>query len=185
MTNPSIPKLSIGCCMQMKNSQVLNFLKPILNSSAVSKVHLVRSSEFCPVKDSKIIHHEIDNSKSLIRVLSYYKKCRQLAKSGEVDAWISFYNIPYGQIVSYAVIGTDIEYHIGFVGTDWYKYCSREIFNFAFQRQFQHSSFITTTGKGMKEGLIQKGIPKGKISILPHSVDINLFTEKASDNFKF
>ena len=159
----------------MKDAQIFNFVLPIIESEFVNKVHIVRKTSNEPLSSPKVQYHKIDGSNKFFSLVSYYKVCRDLNLSGQIDAWISFYNIPYGLIAYLSTKETRIPYHIGFVGSDWYNSTRRNLLNSIYPNQIKGSGFITVTGKEMKQQVIDIGANSDSVEILPHSINNNLF----------
>jgi glycosyltransferase involved in cell wall biosynthesis len=61
------------------------------------------------------------------------------------------------------------------------KYAARKLEQFA----YKHSKHIVALSSGMKEGVVKTGYPEGKVSVIPNSCDIQLFTVNDEEGFSF
>lgn len=171
--------------MRMGHTNAFFHLQPIIMSNNVSLVHLIRPLP--PMrfrKIEKLRYYEINNRFLLTRLWLVYRKAIKLGKSPKVKSFVSFFAFPYGLIAVIAGLRTGKPVHIGFVGSDWYKYCQtwyRGFIDFFVKK----ATLITVPGFEMKKEMEARNYPPEKIFCLPHAVDIGEYTNKLPEKRKY
>jgi len=165
----------IVCCVSLQDPTLYHHLMPLALHPQISRIWIVRPK--------KIDRGDIPNARYILvptrwkiwRFLQMLRICMQLARRKSVRAFISFNPIPYGLFSFVAAKLYKKPIHFGFIGSDWNVHVKgrggRLLLPF-----IRRADFITATGPNTQKEMIARGVPARKISILPHSIDLNRFT---------
>ncbi|MFW6336424.1 MAG: glycosyltransferase family 4 protein, partial [Phycisphaeraceae bacterium] len=99
-----------------------------------------------------------------------YRAAARHAAEQKVDAVLSFNPLPYGWIAHRVAKRHGLPCHVGFVGTDWWKWASRRP---ALRRWLGRIDALTCTGSTMKRDMVAHGLDPAKIRVLPHGIDVD------------
>ncbi|MDD5011512.1 MAG: glycosyltransferase [Phycisphaerae bacterium] len=163
----------VVCCVALGDAQVYNHLFPIALHPSVTKIWIIRHKKAATGEIPKAQYLKVSIFKPL-RFIQMYYHCRKLASRKDVKAFVSFNPIPYGLISYLTAKKFKKSVHFGFIGSDWYKVLKSKRYKLL-RKLLLNGSFFTVTGKSMKDEMERHGFSKEKISVLPHSIDINKF----------
>jgi glycosyltransferase involved in cell wall biosynthesis len=157
----------------MGDANVYFHLKPIAELPHVDKLWIVRPLP--PIVRGtidKTEYREIRGPMVGVRLWRMYKEAVRIGKRPEVRLFVSFFAFPYGLVALVAGWRTGKPVHLGFVGSDWYRYCA-SWFGPLLDLLFRHASFFTVTGYRMKQEMVARGYPADRIHYLPHAIDLD------------
>jgi glycosyltransferase involved in cell wall biosynthesis len=175
----------IVAVIKMMDAHVYHFLEPLSMASNVSMVHIVRPKPPGSVSETaKSKYHEIKGKNRFLQLIPITLSAIRLGRRPEVKAFVSFFAFPYGLIALFAGWLTGKPVHIGFVGSDWYKYC-RSWYGGMLNIFLRKSELITVTGEAMKQELIRNNYMPRKIYLLPHAVSSASFANTPPDQRAF
>ncbi len=172
----------IVCCLALNDVKVYDHIMPLSLHPSIEKIWIIRSSEqnYKPIPKAEYI--VISSKFKLLRFFKMFIACYKIGKSQTIKAYVSFNPIPYGLIASIAAKLNKKPIHLGFIGSDWNLHC-KGFWGPLLRKSFKKASFFTATGNKMKDEMAGYGFNKKKISILPHSIDLNHFyPKKKKDN---
>lgn len=169
-----VTRFEVVCCLELGDAQVYNHLVPIARHPMVSKLWIVRAgkSQTGDVSNSEYVL--VPRIWKPLRWLIMLRHCLRLARRKEVAAFVSFNPFPYGLISSVAAGIGGKPIHFGLIGSDWYR-DSKGLLGRLFRKFILKGSFFTVTGKSMQDELVADGFDGSRISILPHSVDLETY----------
>lgn len=164
----------IVCCLALNDIKVYDHIMPVALHPSVEKIRIIRSSvqTYKPIPKAQYII--IPGKCKPIRFLKMLIACYKLGKSKNVKAFISFNPLPYGLISYISNIFNKKKIHFGFIGTDWNIYGKGKTGSFL-RYISKKTDFITVIGDRMKKEMLDYGFDEKKISILPHSIDLEHF----------
>ncbi|MFA5293181.1 MAG: glycosyltransferase family 4 protein [Phycisphaerae bacterium] len=173
----------IVCCVALGDAQVYHHLMPISLHPVVTKIWIIRHKNVQTGNIPKAELLKVSRFKPL-RFIQMYRLSRKLAQRKEVKAFVSFNPIPYGIISYLGARKFNKPVHFGFIGADWYRMSKAKGWNFL-QKILRNGSFFTATGESMKNEMTEYGYEREKISVLPHSIDINKFKVSELKTIKY
>ncbi len=165
--------MEVVCNIALKDSQVYQHLLPIANHHSVSKLWIIRNSRI-NLKIPKAEYIIIPMRFKVLRLILMFIATIKLAHRNEVKLFVSFNPIPYGLISLIAARMNKKAIHLGFIGSDWYIK-TKGIFGRLLIAFYRKANLITATGKTMKEDMITTGLDTNRITILPHTIDVDHF----------
>lgn len=175
-------KFEIVAVARMNEPNVSYHLIPIAMNESISLLHIVRPLpplSKLPVDKSR--YYEIKGKTIIHRLVKVFLKAITLGKDKNVKCFVSFFAFPYGFIALFAGFVTRKPVHIGFVGSDWYRYGHSwysPILNFIIQK----ANLFTVPGEKIKNELIAKGYSPDKIFYLPHAIPFEKTIDKCPED---
>jgi glycosyltransferase involved in cell wall biosynthesis len=164
----------IACCLALGDSLAWNYLRPIARHPLVSRVWIVRSA---PIRYGELPKAEYVLTPGPSRLRRFWQMrnaCLHLARRAELRAFVSFNPIPYGLISCLAARRYGRKIHFGFIGSDW-NLRARSLWGGPLLPVLRRGDFITVTGAGMKEQVLQNGFDPARVAVLPNCVDTDRF----------
>ncbi|NPV50435.1 MAG: glycosyltransferase [Candidatus Methanofastidiosum sp.] len=143
-------------------------LEPIYNISAIEKIIVLRGGE--GPKINKTIYANIPNTKIIRDIFRIFKGIT-LGKKYKTKLVISYYLVPHGIIGYYVSRVIGAKFCISIIGDLRYHLNSRFLGGF-YLRVLKSSDFIMVTGAKSRNILIENGIKKDKIFILPNVINM-------------
>jgi len=176
--------IEIICCVALDDIKVHHHLMPISRHPSISKIWVIRSAKQLYKPVPKVEYIVIPDKIRLIRFLKMLLKSIKMGRRKEVKGFISFNPLPYGLIALIAAKLNHKPIHLGFIGLDWNIDCQRPGVSF-FKQIFKRADFITVTGPLMKKEMVHAKFDENKIFVLPHSVDLEHFSNNDSNKRKY
>jgi glycosyltransferase involved in cell wall biosynthesis len=171
----------IVAIIKMMDAHVYHFLEPVGMASNVSKVHIIRPKPAGRISETEQLnYYEVRGKNLLIQFVRIWLSAVRLGRRPDVKAFVSFSAFPYGLIALLAGWWTGKPVHVGFVGSDWYKYC-RSWYGGLLNIFLRKSNLITVTGEKMKHEMVKNKYEPNKIHLLPHAVSSASFADKPPD----
>jgi len=167
-------QFEIVSCLELGDAQVYNHLMPLALHPDVSKIWIVRSHESRNGGIPKSEYVLTPGRSKLLRLIKMFRICRRLARRPQVKAFVSFNPIPYGMISATAARPYNKSIHYGFIGSDWYRNVKGR-FGPLLRPMLKKADFFTATGPAMKREMVNYGFDEDRISVLPHSIDLDKF----------
>lgn len=171
--------------MRMGEANVYFHLKPIAMSPKVSLLRVIRP--FPPIQRGTIeksIYYEVHGRTIFQRLWRIYRQAVRLGMHPEVKLFVSFFAFPYGLIALLAGLRTGKPVHIGFVGSDWYRYC-RAWYGRLLDFFFRRAKLLTVTGTKMKQEMVARHYSPQNIFHLPHAIDVEEYVVTSPDKRKY
>jgi len=165
----------IVCCVSLRDPTLYHHIMPLALHPQISRIWIVRSKKNDLGDIPKARYILVPTCCKIWRFLQMMGICLQLARRKQVRAFVSFNPIPYGLFAFLAAKLYKKPIHFGFIGSDWNVHVKgrwgRLLLPF-----IRRADFITVTGDNTQKEMTARGVPARKISILPHSIDLNRFT---------
>lgn len=167
---PPARSLRVLAVMRSTDAAVYKHFLPIARLEEVESITLVRPASFehnHRLEKTRFV--EVSAGSSPFRAWGTHRAVQRLARTQRFDVVLSFNPFPYGWIAHRAARRMRVPCHVGFVGTDWWKWASRRA---VLRRWLGRIDAITCTGSSMKHDMIAHGIDSAKIRVLPHGIDV-------------
>lgn len=163
--------MHVACCMQAEDSQVYDYLEPLARHPRVERVWIVRScaARYAPVRGASWVLTPAATRPG--RWARMRHACEALAARPEVRAFVSFNPFPYGLIGARAASRHGKAWHLGFIGSDWYR-DARGPLGALLLPMARRADFLTATGEGMRAEMVARGLDPARIAVLPHCIDL-------------
>jgi len=147
-------------------------LEPIYKIPSIDKIIVLRGGEGPSIK--KVIYASIPDAKILRDIFRFFKGIK-LGKSHKTKLVISYYLVPHGIIGYYVSKIIGAKFCISIIGDLLYHLNSRFLGGF-YLRILKNSDFITVTGVKSRKILIEKGVNKNRIFILPNVINMDEYS---------
>lgn len=185
---PGVPRATgeIVAVLRMGQSNAFYHLAPIAQATGVERLWAVRPAQPGPRlrSEAAIDYRQARAHPAPARIWSTYREAVRLGRRPEVTGFVSFNAFPYGLVALAAGRRCGKPVHVGFVGSDWYRF-GRSRVGPLLTRAWRHADLVTVTGEGLREDLVACGYDGGRIHILPHGVDVERFTVRPPDERRF
>jgi len=165
----------IVCCVSLRDPTLYHHLMPLARHPQISRIWIVRHQKIDQGDIPKARYILVPTRCKIWRFLQMMVICLQLARRKQVRAFVSFNPIPYSLFAFLAAKLYKKPIHFGFIGSDWNVHGKGRWGRFLLPF-IRRADFITTTGPNTQKEMIERGVLAPKISILPHSIDLNRFT---------
>ncbi len=181
--NPVDRKFEMVASVAARDMQVYNHLMTVAVLPGLSKLWIVRfaAAHKTPPKSEYVL---AGSTLLPIRWAKYLWHCVRLGRRKEVVAFINFNPLPYGLIALLAGWICRKPVHLGFIGSDWFKY-AKHGWGRPFLPLLRRADFFTVTGEIMRSEMIEWGFPADRIRVLIHSIDLDAFQINKPDEAEF
>lgn len=176
-------KFEIVCSIAARDMQVYNHLMPIAILPVVSHLWIVRfeAAHKTPPKSNYVIAASRFRP---VRWIQYLGHCLRLGRRKEVIAFVNFNPLPYGLIALLAGWVCRKPVHLGFIGSDWFKF-AKHGWGRPFLPLLRRADFYTVTGEIMRREMVEFGFDADRIHVLMHSIDLEAFQINDPDQAAF
>lgn len=165
----------IVCCVSLRDPTLYHHLMPLARQPQISRIWIVRHRKIDRGDMPKARYILVPTRSKIWRFFRMIGICLQLARRKQVRAFVSFNPIPYGLFAFLAAKLYKKPIHFGFIGSDWNVHVKGRWGRFLLPF-IRCADFITATGPNTQKEMTARDIPARKITILPHSIDLNRFT---------
>lgn len=175
--------LKLLAVMRATDAAVYKHLYPLLMLDEVESLTVIRPGTYRyapPLPRTEMI--EVKDGSGIGRAWRCLREARNLLDTERIDAVLSFNPFPYGWVAHRAAKRGGVPSHVGFIGTDWWRWASRWV---TLRSWLGSVDAITCTGSRMRRDMVQAGLSPSAIRILPHAVDVDRMdaTPAVSDRF--
>lgn len=171
--------LTILCAAKLHANQLERHLELFEYIDEVERVLVVRRGAV-PSRLSKVENHTFAPGSRPAEALRMVQSVHRLVASERVDWVIGFNPVPWGSLAFAAARARKIPTCLSLIGMDFIQV--QKWWGKPFLEALRRVDAVTVTGEIMVRGLVELGVSRGKIRILPHSVDLSRF--KSSEGEK-
>jgi glycosyltransferase involved in cell wall biosynthesis len=169
--------LTILCAARLHKNQLERHLELFEHVPEVARVIVVRhesTGETFPKVESRIFR----SGSRPLRALRMAREIRTVISQERVDRIIGFNPVPWGAVAYGAASGTGIPRIMSLIGRDFLQVQSW--WGRGFLEVLRRADAVTVTGQKMVEGLVEKGVERERLWVLPHSVDTARFVPRVA-----
>lgn len=161
--------------LRMGDSNCTNHLIPLVRSTAVQKLLVVRPARRPEqLVDEGIDYFDVSGRSRITGVLKALVAAIKLARRPSVRGLVSFNAVPYGIVTVIAGFVVRKPVHVGFVGTDAHNLENRW-YGRLLDGILRRATVITVPGTRIATALATRAYPRNSILMVPHSVDLDRF----------
>jgi glycosyltransferase involved in cell wall biosynthesis len=158
----------MGLSQRLVNSQV----DPLTRLKKVKEIIILRNDPGPGLKKVIYIHpFKFSRKISIGKIFFKILKSLKIIRTSNPAIIISFYLVPHGIISFFCAKITRKPVCLSLLGTDLNIHCRKKVFGNILIWILKNSDIITVPGTISQQFLIEKGIPKSKIYILPNTID--------------
>lgn len=168
--------MKILVVMGLGSSLVDSQIRPLTKLKKVNEIIIIRNEVGPDLNKVKYLTPKRFFKKfNLVNIFNKLVLSTKFIKKEKPSAIISFYLVPHGLIGIFSARITGKPICISLLGTDLNIHCKRKIFGNIFLWIIKHSNIVTVPGSISKKYLIDRGVDRSKIFILPNTVDTSKF----------
>lgn len=169
--------LTILCAARLHKNQLERHLELLQYVPEVARVIVVRH-EPTGVQFSKVENRNFSSGSRPLHALRMARTIRSTISRERVDRVVGFNPVPWGAVAYGAASGTGIPRIMSLIGRDFLQIQSW--WGRGFLEVIRGAEGVTVTGQKMVEGLVQLGVERSRIWVLPHSVDTTRFIPRTA-----
>ncbi|MAJ43835.1 MAG: hypothetical protein CMF96_03695 [Candidatus Marinimicrobia bacterium] len=165
-------KISLNC--KLDSVGAFGFIKPISDIKEIDRIDVFRDSE--ALKCKKVIYHaSFKNQNNFIGHISKLVKMF-ITLNKRYELFIGIYEIPHGLFayIMGKIYGVPVV--ISIIGNPSYSKVRTRIREKITYFMYKRIQAITVTGSKSKQVVVNNGIPKNNVYVLPNSIDVERFT---------
>jgi glycosyltransferase involved in cell wall biosynthesis len=169
--------LTVLCAAKLFPNQLERHLEPLDLCESVERILVVRHA---PIGDrlKKVEQHVFADGGTALNLGRMFATIDRLLRRERVDVVVGFNPVPWGSVACAAALRHRVPVSLSFIGTDFKQMMRPSAL--ALWPFVRRARCITVTGERMRRGLIARGIPEGRIHVLPHVIDTDRFSPGAS-----
>lgn len=168
--------MKILILMGLSSRLVESQIRPIIKHPKIEKLNIIRDDLGPKLPKVKYFYPSKFLTKTTIRrIFSKTFLALKLISKTKSDMVLAFYLVPHGII---GFLGAKLKckpFCISLLGTDLNVHCRRKVIGKILIWMIKHSDFITVPGSISKKILIDNGVRKDMIYILPNTIDTQHF----------
>lgn len=171
--------LTILCAARLHKNQLERHLELFEHVPEVTRVIVVRH-EKTGQQFSKVESRVFQPGSRPLRALRMASEIRSVISRERVDRVVGFNPVPWGAVAYGAASGTGIPRIMSLIGRDFLQV--QAWWGRGFLEVLRRAEAVTVTGQKMVEGLVERGVDRGRIWVLPHSVDTARFVPRTTSS---
>ena len=169
-------KISLNC--KLDSAGAYGFIKPIADIDEIKQIDVFRDSNALPCEKVKY-YNSVNGKNGIVSQISKFFKMLFIVNK-EHKLAVGIYEIPHGLLAFLIGKIKKIPVVISIIGNPGHKDLRRGLRKKISNYMYKRICTVTVTGSKSKEFLIQDGIDRNKIFILPNSIDTKRFIEDVS-----
>ena len=166
-------KTTVLGLLRLGPTNAVTHLTPLADSSLVHRLHVVRE-EAVDIRSEKVVWHVSGRRRYLPPLLRLFRLGLTVCRKENVDVVLGFYLVPYGLLAWLLAKLTRRSVGLSLLGTDFNVHC-HAWYAFILRAILRRSDFVTVTGQTMLEEVTSWGVPRDRVQILPHAIDLERF----------
>lgn len=164
--------LTVLVAAKLHKNQLERHLELFEHIPEVRRVLVVRKEPLAK-RLSKIENHPFRGGPRPLEAARMMSAINSLIKSEQVDWVLGFNPVPWGTVASLPAKWAGVSTCLSLIGKDYLQV--QTPWGAPFLQAIRRADAVTVTGRKMLDGLVERGVERSKIHVLPHSVDIERF----------
>lgn len=167
--------LTLAVAAKLHENQLERHLELFERMPQVERVFLVRRGELSG-RLRKLETRTFAKGSLPLELVRFAGTLDELLSRERIDWVVGFNPVPWGSLAWAVARRHQVPCCLSLIGLDYLQL--HEAWAFPFRQAVARAQRITVTGRSMKEGLKALGVDGDKVTILPHSVDLDRFAPR-------